>query len=208
MIYRQLSCFIIGWLADYPDPHNFAFPLYHSQGTFAEWQGYNNPIMDHLINEGICESDLDLRCDIYHDIQVLAMNDCPSVPIAQPVGRHFERDWVVGWYYNPISPGIYGYNLWKWYYVPFSKYATVPPPYPPYELGSNMLPEDVNYDGIVDMTDLGFIGLAYGAAYGPPPHLQWNFRCDIYNDRLIDMTDLGFAAMDYGQTSITWAPPP
>jgi len=206
MIYRQLSCFIIGWLADYPDPHNFAFPYYHTQGLFSEWQDYSNAAMDEMIERGIREG-ADIRCATYHDIQVLAIEDCPSVPLYQAIGRHFERDWVVGWYYNTISPGVYGYNLWKWYYVPFSKYATVPPPYPPYELGSNMLPSDINYDGIVDMTDLGFIGMAYGAAYGPPQDPEWNFRCDVYNDRIVEMSDLGFAAMDYGATSAPWAPP-
>ncbi|MDI6690252.1 MAG: ABC transporter substrate-binding protein [Candidatus Bathyarchaeota archaeon] len=203
MVRSQLATFIIGWLADYPDPHNFAFPFYHSEGTFAACQKYSNPTMDDLIKKGIEESDPVKRCQIYHDIQVLARQETPSIPLYQAVGRHFERDWVVGWHYNTISPGIYFYNLWKWYYVPHSEF----PDYPPYDY-SNRLPEDVNYDGKVDMKDIGYTCKSYGATYGPPLHERWHFRCDINNDRKIDMKDIGFAAKDYGKTSSVWAPPP
>ena len=43
MVKSQLPVFIIGWLADYPDPDNFVFPYMHSEGTFAAWQGYVTP---------------------------------------------------------------------------------------------------------------------------------------------------------------------
>ena len=195
MVSSQLSCFIIGWLADYPDPHNFAFPFYHSQGTFAEWQKYSNPDMDALIEEGIRESDPDVRCQIYHDIQVLAVEDCPSVPLYDAIGRHFERNWVVGWYHNVIYPGFYFYTLWKWYYAPLNTDTT-----------TDRTPSDVNYDGKVDMMDIGWSCLAYGSTYGPPQHVRWNFRCDVNNDRKVDMMDIGFICLDYGKTSATWSP--
>lgn len=201
MISHQLSCFIIGWLADYPDPHNFAFPFYHSQGTFAEWQAYNNPTMDAWIEAGIRESDPDARCEIYHDIQVLAVDDCPSIPLYDAIGRHFEQTWVVGYYYNIIYPGFYFYNLWKWYYCPHSTSAE----YPTYP-ACNHLPYDVNYDGKVDMKDIGYVCKAYGSTYGPPIHPRWHFRCDVNNDRKIDMKDIGYVAKSYGCTSDTWAP--
>jgi peptide/nickel transport system substrate-binding protein len=111
--WRQLPTFIQGWLADYPDAHDFALPFYGSTGYFAAPQGYSNPTMDALINQGIAESDAAKRAIIDRQIQALAIADCPSITLAQPVGRHFERDWVNGWYYNPVYPGIYGINLWK-----------------------------------------------------------------------------------------------
>jgi len=203
MVQHQLSVFFIGWLADYPDPHNFAFPFYHSMGTFSAAQKYSNPTMDALIEAGIEESDPDKRCQIYSDIQLLARQETPSVPIYDAIGRHFERDWVVGWHFNIISPGYYFYNLWKWYYVPHSEYSTSPP----YEV-SNRLPSDVNYDGMVDMRDIGIVCKAYGATYGPPLHPRWDFRCDLNNDRKIDMKDIGIVCKDYGKNSAVWTPPP
>jgi len=167
MVSRQLPIFLIGWLADFPDPHNFAFPFAHSLGTFAAYQGYNNPVVDALIDAGIEQTDdttpypvegqpgrwLDIgdprkpftnatgtygfnnypttpyttkaewlahppdtrwpRRSIYYALQAIAQDDAASVAVVQALGRHFEQQWVRGWYYNPIDPG-YNYNrFWK-----------------------------------------------------------------------------------------------
>jgi peptide/nickel transport system substrate-binding protein len=113
MVQSMLPVFIIGWLADYPDPDNFVFPFMHSQGTFAAWQLYSNPTVDSLITQGISTADGPARQQIYYNLQSIYYNDAPSVTILQPVGRHFERDWVRNWYYNPIYPGFYFYHAWK-----------------------------------------------------------------------------------------------
>jgi len=206
MVRHQLAVFYMDWSADFPDPHDFAFPFYHSAGTFAAAQLYSNPTMDALIEAGIRAPPAE-RCAIYHDIQVLARQETPSVPIYDAIGRHFERDWVVGWYYNVLYPGtptyqgIYAYPLWKWYYVPQSTYDD----YAPYTV-SNRLPSDVNYDGKVDDLDFDAVTRAYGSYYGPPPHWKWNFRCDVSNDRQVNMQDT--VVKDYGKTSAIWMPPP
>jgi len=115
MIRGQLGCFIIGWLADYPDPHNFVHPFMHSRGAFAAWQHYSNPHVDELIEEGIHTTDPERRREIYYELQRIYFEECPSIILHQPLGRHYERDWVQGWYYNPIFPGVYFYTLWKGY---------------------------------------------------------------------------------------------
>ena len=115
MVKGQLPCFIIGWLADYPDPHNFVHPFMHSKGTFAAWQHYKNPKVDELIDKGIRTSDPEQRKQIYYELQKIYYEDVPSVVLYQPLGRHYERDWIQGWYYNPIYPGIYFYALSKGY---------------------------------------------------------------------------------------------
>ena len=115
IVKSQLPVFIIGWLADYPDPHNFVHPYMHSKGTFAAWQRYKNPRVDELIEKGIRTTDPEERRKIYYELQKIYFEDCPSVILYQPVGRHWERDWVKGWYYNPIYPGVYFYVLSKGY---------------------------------------------------------------------------------------------
>jgi peptide/nickel transport system substrate-binding protein len=115
MVRSELPIFLVGWLADYPDPHNFVHPFMHSQGVFAAWQGYSNPEVDRLIEEGISTVDPTVRAEIYKELAVLYYEDVPSVPLAQPLARHYERDWIQGWYYNPIFPGIYFYVLSKGY---------------------------------------------------------------------------------------------
>jgi peptide/nickel transport system substrate-binding protein len=197
---HKLPIFIIGWQADFADPHNFVYPFYYTYGTFAYWQGYSNPVMDELIERGIATPDGPERAAIYHDIQVLAVEDVPSTTIDQAVGRHFERDWIDGWYYNALYPGGHYSNLWKWYYVTNSLYDQAKQPQ------SNLLPVDVNYDGKVDMKDVGTTGMSFGSWFGPPIHPRWVFRCDFNNDRKIDMKDVGLVARNFGKTSDKWTP--
>jgi len=113
----KLTLFIIGWLADYPDPHNFVYPYMHSEGTFSKWQSYRNPIVDGLIKRGIEEVNPTIRKRYYDQLQMIYYIDVPGVGLHQPLGRHYERDWVKGWYYNPILPnaglGGYFYSLSK-----------------------------------------------------------------------------------------------
>jgi peptide/nickel transport system substrate-binding protein len=198
----QLTAFTLSWLADYPDAHNFAYAFYHSLGNFAWKASYNNPAMDALINTGIRTPDGPARAKIYSDIQKLVIEDCPSVAFVQPVERHFERDWITGWYYNPIYPsGTYAYNLWKWYYIPQALFdnATTSP-------WSNSLSCDVNYDGVVNILDIFIVANAFGSTYGPPINPRWQFRADVNNDRVVNILDIFTVARYYGKTSAIWAP--
>jgi peptide/nickel transport system substrate-binding protein len=116
---RNLPYFIVGWLADYPDAHNFAHPFMHSAGAFSKWQGvlgYNsfpNAAVDSLIAKGIGTVVPAERQGNYTLLQQYYADNAPGLIISQTAGRHFERTWVAGWYYNPIYPGNYVYDLWK-----------------------------------------------------------------------------------------------
>jgi len=158
--------------------------------------------MDSLIEQGLSTPDGSARQAIYTQIQRLAIADCPSFTLDQAVDRHFERDWVIGWYYNPGYPGIKFYNLWKWYYVPHALLDNSTQP------SSSYLPSDVNYDGIVNMKDIGTVAKSFGASYEPPLNPRWIFRCDLNNDRKIDMKDVALAAKNFGKTSPEWTPTP
>lgn len=116
---RVMPYFIVGWLADYPDAHNFAHPFMHSTGAFARWQGYKgitsfpNADFDTHIEQGINTLNPAERQGNYTWLQQNYVDFAPGFVTAQAAGRHFERDWVEGWYYNPIYPGNYVYDLWK-----------------------------------------------------------------------------------------------
>jgi peptide/nickel transport system substrate-binding protein len=198
MVRSQLPTFIIGWLADYPDCYNFVQPFYHSHGAFAAWQKYNNPQMDAKIEELIRELDQARRYQIAREIAQIVFNDCPSVIIDQATGRHFERDWVVGWYYNQIYPGLYAYNIWKWYYVPAADYTTYP--------AGGVKIADIDFSGLVETRDVAMACAAFGSYFGPPMHPKWNFRADVNFDRLVDTKDVSFICRQYGKSGPT-APP-
>lgn len=55
---------------------------------------------------------------------------------------------------------------------------------------------DVNGDGWVDMTDIGFACLAYGSH---PGHENWNPNIDVTYDSFIDMNDIGYMCLNYGE---------
>ena len=108
----KLPAYMLGWVADYADPHNFAHPFYFSQGNYPSQTGYNNPEMDRLINEAVAELDPEARKGLYRQIQELGYQDAPSILVNQPVGAAVMRDWVKGYYYNPMITNDY-YSLSK-----------------------------------------------------------------------------------------------
>jgi len=105
--------FIIGWVADYLDPHNFMFTFMHTYGSFSYFQAYSDPHVDELLDEGMMSTNTTRRIEIYQELEEIYIRDCPSVCHTQPLGRHWERTWVYGWYYNAIYPGYYFKHYWK-----------------------------------------------------------------------------------------------
>jgi peptide/nickel transport system substrate-binding protein len=116
---RNLPYFIVGWLADYPDAHNFVHPFMHSKGAFSTWQGilgvssFPNAVCDAQIEAGIATLVPAARAAIYTWLQQYYVDECPGFILTQATGRHWQNNWVKGWYYNPIYPGTYAYDIWK-----------------------------------------------------------------------------------------------
>ncbi len=126
MRHEMMPAFIIGWLADYPDPHNFIFTYYSSKGVYGGWQGENfrkfvstpkdelgGKSLDELISEAALETDPDKRAELYIEIQKFAMKYALGAPLYQGMGYRVQRSWVKGWYYNPMRPGDDYYILYK-----------------------------------------------------------------------------------------------
>ena len=200
---HEAPTFCVGWLADFPDFHDWALPFYSGiGGTYPIWTNYDNATLDALITLGAQTPDGPARGAVYKQIAEMVIADVPSVTTVQPLGRHFERDRIVGWYFNSIYPGGFYYNLWKWYYTPQVAYN------PPVQPKSNQLGVDVNYDGKVNMVDIGTVAYSFGALAGPPLDPTWIFRCDITLDRKVDMKDIGNVAANFNVTRITdvWVP--
>ncbi len=113
----KLPLFVMGWNADYPDPHNFAFPLLHSKGDYPATQKFKNPEFDRLIEEANAETAIAKRKMIYAKLQDLAYEEVPQLYIIDAVRFRTQRDWVKGWFHNPIFPdspyGGYFYSLSK-----------------------------------------------------------------------------------------------
>ena len=114
---KQAAGYVVGWLADFADAVDFAGVYMASTGAFASCQGPPYPadqsIIDAEVTQAATETNVTARVNEYHDLEQRYWNDCISLPLDQPVGRHWARDWVQEWYYNPLLPGLYAYDLYK-----------------------------------------------------------------------------------------------
>jgi peptide/nickel transport system substrate-binding protein len=110
---RRLPVYWVGWLADYPDPHNFAFHFLHTDGTFPRAQRFSNPEVDRLVMAAAVERDRARREQMYFQINQRYFELAPSVATVNAVAFHVQRTWVRGWYFNPLHPGTYYYTIFK-----------------------------------------------------------------------------------------------
>jgi len=60
---------------------------------------------------------------------------------------------------------------------------------------------DVNRDGIIDVTDLNLLKVAFGSTPGMP---NWNPDCDLNGDGVINVRDVATASAHYGLTIEKW----
>jgi peptide/nickel transport system substrate-binding protein len=77
----QYNAFQLGWFPDYPDAENYVVPFYRSD-TFTE-SGYKNPKMEALIRAELGAKTESKRNAILRQIQTLAAQDVPIVPVWQ-----------------------------------------------------------------------------------------------------------------------------
>jgi peptide/nickel transport system substrate-binding protein len=106
---HRLPVFVVGWGADYPDPHNFAFPYLHSDGFYSKYIGYKNPEADKLIKQGIETAAIDKRREIYYKLQEIWAKDLPGVTVIQRLGAKGFTDNITGFTPNPMYQGTYSF---------------------------------------------------------------------------------------------------
>ena len=75
---RPGAMYRTGWVADFPDPDNFLFPLFHSQST-NNYANYSNPAVDRLLEQARSEGDYLKRIELYRETEKLIMADAPVV---------------------------------------------------------------------------------------------------------------------------------
>lgn len=100
----------IGWVEDFHDPHNWAFPLLHSNGYYARKLDFPEALstrLDGLIEQARGEADPQARNAQYAEIQKIVNDEVLFVPIDEDVGRVYMRSWVKGYIHNAAAVGSY-----------------------------------------------------------------------------------------------------
>ncbi|HBG93520.1 MAG: hypothetical protein A3J81_07995 [Nitrospirae bacterium RIFOXYB2_FULL_43_5] len=99
--------FWLGWFADYPDPENFLFPLFHSEnlGPAGNRSRYKNPAVDSLIEKGQHAQTAKERDMYYEKAENIIVDDAP---------------WVFFWHktdYTLRQPSVKNYQIYLIYSI-------------------------------------------------------------------------------------------
>lgn len=102
----RAAFFLLGWVADYPEPENFLNLLYGkfipadaSASSYPNMQRYRNPAFDALFEQALATLNDSLRYRLYADAETLALNDVPLLLLI------YDRDeWL-------LAKDVQGYAL-------------------------------------------------------------------------------------------------
>ena len=100
----KIPIYVGGWAEDFHDPHNWAQPFLHSQGTYGRVINMKPDLaaeFDALVEEGAALTDPEERRAVYETIQLRAQEEATSIWLYQPVGRAHFQQWIGDYYYNP-----------------------------------------------------------------------------------------------------------
>ena len=90
------------WHADFPDPDNYLFTLFHSQSA-NNHAHYRNPEVDRLLEQAQREIDYLKRLHVYRQIEALIMADAPSVNLVYYAFEHLFQPYVRGIEINALG---------------------------------------------------------------------------------------------------------
>lgn len=100
----EADLFWLSWWADYPDPENFLFPLFHSAnlGPGGNRARYVNPEVDRLIEEGQGAATREGRDRAYARAESIVVADAPWVFFWHRNDYALRQPWVKGYDTYPI----------------------------------------------------------------------------------------------------------
>jgi ABC-type transport system substrate-binding protein len=100
-----------GWIADYPDPHNFLDVLFRC-GSNQNHDHYCNPEVDKLLDQAAAEEDTALREKLYRQVEQTVIDDAPWVPLFFDVQYWLVKPYVKDAYLPPlVTPKLQYYYL-------------------------------------------------------------------------------------------------
>jgi peptide/nickel transport system substrate-binding protein/oligopeptide transport system substrate-binding protein len=99
---RPGAMYRYSWFADFPDPDNFLFSLFHSQSP-GNYTNYSNPAVDHLLEQARSEGDYLKRIELYRQTEALIMADAPVVNLMYYTGEYLFQPYVQGIELNALG---------------------------------------------------------------------------------------------------------
>lgn len=93
---QDFQATISPWTPDYPDVDTYATPFAQTDTAAAGRVGFSDPEVDEWLKQGIAETDLEARKQIYIQIQQRLIEAAPYIVLYQPVDQKPARNVVQG----------------------------------------------------------------------------------------------------------------
>ena len=94
--------FILGWVADYPDPHNFLDNLFYT-GAENNIFAYSQSHLDSLLDRADVEQDESTRLSIYQEAERLVVDEAPCLPLWFGANYVLVKPYVESYKVNPLG---------------------------------------------------------------------------------------------------------
>jgi oligopeptide transport system substrate-binding protein len=94
--------FMLGWVADYPDPHNFLDILFHT-GSENNIFEYSNPSLDALLDQAAIEQNRTVRLAMYQQAEQMVVDDAPCLPLFHGTNYILVKPYVKDYELSPLG---------------------------------------------------------------------------------------------------------
>ena len=91
--------FVLGWIADYPDPQNFLYTLFYTGSEYNN-SHFSNKDLNRLLDQAAIEEDYNERMELYRQAEQIVVDQAPVLPLwfgknyvlVNPQVRNYEID--------------------------------------------------------------------------------------------------------------------
>jgi oligopeptide transport system substrate-binding protein len=94
--------FMMGWVADYPDPHNFLDILFHTGSANNAFE-YSNPTLDTVLDQAAVEQESAVRLTMYQQAEQIVVDDAPCLPLFHGANYIVVKPYVRDYELGPLS---------------------------------------------------------------------------------------------------------
>lgn len=94
--------FMLGWVADYPDPQDFLDNLFRT-GASYNTGGYSNATLDKLLDQAAIEPDYTTRINLYHQAEQIVLNEAACIPLWYNTSYLLLKPHVRNYKLNPMG---------------------------------------------------------------------------------------------------------
>lgn len=91
--HHPYQMYVLGWIADYPDPENFLEVLFGGD-SYDNHSGYHNAEVDRLLDEAALEMDEEARRQLYLQAETIILAEAPIVPLYHDVEYRLTKPYI------------------------------------------------------------------------------------------------------------------